>query len=476
MRARSILALIAVAALVSAACVGGDGSGGELAGTDWVLRSYEKDGALTLVPDTLYADAEFDNYRLHGFAGCNEFDALYHAGGRRLTIAQPAATQTACSEEAMNLEQAYLAQLNGSRFYTARLATLTVFGEGSTTLVFDAAPRNPVRGTWQVESFASAPGKVAAPREGSDLDVVFGIASVGGFGGCNSFSGTYGTNGNIIRIGRLATTSNTCPEELAKQETSFLEALQGAAFVDTRASGVNLTDSSGSMNVALVPPPTEPSPSSSPAPSASRTTEPSPSPTVKATPTETATTAPTAKPTAKPTAQPTAGQSPAPSAPLVSTADCELKTADGASVATLVYPGSWSTVAAPPELACRYFDPASITVPSDPSTLETAVRASIEETAFADALAAATDPASWTVSDKADLTVDSLQAARVEATSTSDKSGLPPGTRRLAYLVDVGLAGTVTLWTAGSASDEAYAANKGVVTLMVPLSTFRAPA
>ena len=64
----------------------------------------------------------------------------------------------------------------------------------------------------------------------------------------------------------------------------------------------------------------------------------------------------------------------------------------------------------------------------------------------------------------------------MEATSTSDKSGLPPGTRRLAYLVDVGLAGTVTLWTAGSASDDAYAANKGVVTLMVPLSTFRAPA
>ena len=42
--------------------------------------------------------------------------------------------------------------------------------------------------------------------------------------------------------------------------------------------------------------------------------------------------------------------------------------------------------------------------------------------------------------------------------------------------VDVGLAGTVTLWTAGSASDDAYAANKGVVTLMVPLSTFRARA
>jgi heat shock protein HslJ len=462
-RAKSILALVAAAALL-AGCAGGDGSGGELAGTDWVLRSYEQDGALTLVPETLYADAEFENFRVRGFSGCSDYDALYRAGGRTLLVGQPAATGMACPEAATQLEQAYLNLLNGSRFYTARLATLTVYGQGTTTLVFDAAPRNPLRGNWRVDSYASPPGTVTKVTKDTPLDVVFGIASVGGFAGCNSFNGTYGTNGNIVRVGRLATTSNSCPAEVTKLETSFLEALQGAAFVDVRASGVNLTDRSGSIVVALArPQPEQPSPSSSPGASESPTSEPSgtTSPTTKPTPAPTETTAPTTKPSPNPS--------------FAATADCELKAADGVSVATVVYPGTWSTVAEPPELACRYFDTAPITVPSDPSTLETAVRASSDDTAFADALTAATDSASWTVSDKADLTIDSLRAARIEATSKADASGFPVGTLRLAYLVDVGAAGTVTLWTSSTAADDTYAANKGVATLMVALSTFRAP-
>ena len=82
MRTRLIWALAALA-LVVAACSPGDASGGQLDGTDWVLRSYELDGTLTIVPDNLYADAEFSAQRVRGFAGCNEFDALYRAGGRR---------------------------------------------------------------------------------------------------------------------------------------------------------------------------------------------------------------------------------------------------------------------------------------------------------------------------------------------------------------------------------------------------------
>ena len=49
------------------------------------------------------------------------------------------------------------------------------------------------------------------------------------------------------------------------------------------------------------------------------------------------------------------------------------------------------------ELACRYFDPAEITVPADPTTLQTAVVATVTPTPYADAVAAATNPANWTV-------------------------------------------------------------------------------
>ena len=63
MRTRLIWA-IAVLGLVVVACSPGDASGGPLDGTDWVLRSYELDGTLTIVPDNLYADAEFAAQRV----------------------------------------------------------------------------------------------------------------------------------------------------------------------------------------------------------------------------------------------------------------------------------------------------------------------------------------------------------------------------------------------------------------------------
>ena len=272
MRTRLIWAL-AVLALVVAACSPGDASGGQLDGTDWVLRSYELDGTLTIVPDNLYADAEFAAQRVRGFAGCNEFDALYRAGGRTLFISQAAVTLRACDEETMAFEQAVLGLLDSSRTYTARRDTLTIYGAGrNELLVYDAAPRNPVRGEWQVTAFNNGAGAVTSVIAGTEIDIAFGLASVGGFAGCNSFSGTYGTNGNIIRIGALATTRIACDQEVMDQETAFLEALQGVALIETRGPQVNLTDLRGAIKVTLVRP--EPLAPASPGPSAEPTSEP----------------------------------------------------------------------------------------------------------------------------------------------------------------------------------------------------------
>ena len=95
MKTRLIAVLVVVAGLV-AACSSGEGAGGQLDGTKWILRSYLVDSTLTLVPDTEYADAEFDANRVSGFGGCNRYDALYRTGGRTLFITDPASTLMAC--------------------------------------------------------------------------------------------------------------------------------------------------------------------------------------------------------------------------------------------------------------------------------------------------------------------------------------------------------------------------------------------
>jgi heat shock protein HslJ len=482
MRIRSIAILVGLVALV-AACSAGPGTGGELQGTKWILRSYDQAGTLTLVPDNQYADAAFDSNQVTGFSGCNTFNARYRAGGRTLLISQPSSTLMACPEEAMTFEQTFLQLLNSSRFYSTRGDTLTIFSAvGQTSLVFDAAPRNPLLGKWQVDSFETAPSTVSALVPGTEIDVAFGIGNVGGFAGCNSFSGVYGTNGNVVRIGRLATTRLACADDVMAQETAFLNALQGAALIETRNDQVNLTDLRGSLKVALirpVPPPASPAPQPS-APAASEAPSPSPSPTPAPTPSPTP--APTPSPTRAPTPPPTptpsppssaAPPSPPPSIPPTA-AFCDLKNPAGTSVARVAYPGSWFTVAAPPTAACQYFDPNPITVPADLSTLQTAIRAAAPQQAYTDVVAAATNPANWTVQAATSTTIDNLEATVVAATAVGDAAGVPAGTSRVTYIVNVGSAGSVAMWTDGAAGNQAFEDNSAILSLMVASTSFTA--
>ncbi len=479
MTVRRIAALLALGLIVGA-CSAGPGTGGRLEGTDWVLRSYAVEGSLVTVPETQFADAEFKTNRVSGFSGCNDFDARYRAGGRTLFISESASTLMACADEANALESAYLANLQASRFYSERRGTLTIFdAQGTTVLVFDAAPRNPMLGNWTVDSFATGPGSLTAPIEGTSLTAVFGIASVGGSGGCNQYTGTYGTNGNVVRIGRLATTRMACAEEIMTQEAAFLAAMEGAALIDRRGPSLLLTDISGDTVVALVRPSTESATSPAPSEVASAPPEPSATatPTVEPTPAPT----PTATPTAAPTPAPSRPPRPTP-APIVSpppsippTATCNLVASDGQALASIVYPAAWSTLEEPADLACRYFDPDPITVPADPTTLQTAVTVVTSDTPFADAVNAATDPASWDVTRQSDVTVGGLAATLVEGVAIADSAGVAVGTSSFAYIVDYGEAGTLAIRTTGTADDPAYVTNMAVATVMAALSTFTPP-
>ena len=459
-----------------------------------MLNSFDVDGTLTIVPETAYADARFDAQRVSGFSGCNQYDALYRAGSRTLLVSQPASTLMACDEATMAFEAQFLTLLQASRFYTVRRDTLTVFGavgEGA-LLVFDAAPRNPLLGKWTVDSYGVPPSTVVAVLPDTEMDVVFGIGTVGGFSGCNSFSGTYGTNGTVVRISRLATTRLACDEAVMEQETAFLEALQGAALIESRGSTLNLTDRKGGILVALARPmPPEPGASASPAPSPTPSPTPeatatpaptaSPTPTPKPTPKPTAAPAPTPKPTPAPTPKPEATPAPtaapteAPPTTVPPTASCKLAVPGEPVVATIVYPGAWYTVTEPADLACRYFDAVPITVPADPATLDTPIRADVVATPYQDAVTAATDAANWTVATKSEFNVRGAAVTCIGAIARTDAAGIPAGQARYACLANVQTAGTVAIWATGAPDDEVFLMEAGVVNQMTLASTFTPP-
>jgi len=461
---RRRLAALAVLALIVAACSGGsEGTGGELQGTRWVLRSYDSAGSQVLLDGDSYADLEFTAGRARGFAGCTSFDTVYRSTGRVLLVSPAATTLQSCGEEADTLQAAYLGLLSDSRSYTVRRETLTIFGpDRAALLIFDAGARNPLLGRWTVDSFADSPGSMTAPLEGTSLTVTFRLARVAGSSGCNTFDATYGTNGNIVAIGRMATTRLACPDEAMAQETAFLEVLGGVSFVEPRGSTLLLTDRFGVPGITLIRPASvaespEPSPSEEPTASASASVTPEPSATPSSTAEPSAEPSPTASPTIAPTAAPTASSAPAPTvappSPPPATASCTIDAAGGAT-ASIVYPADWFTLETPTALACRFFDPEPITIPPDPLALEVAVTIRFEANlAFADALAGATDPATWDVARVEPYTVAGFPAALVEGTSIDDTSGVAIGTTRYAYLIDLGPNGTAFVETSGTAGE-----------------------
>jgi heat shock protein HslJ len=488
--ARRVAALGAVMVVVAACSTAStaapetvEGPGGELQATTWVLRSYAVDGVLTTVPADLYADADFWAHRVTGFAGCNEYDAVYRTAGRQLLVSMAKTTRVGCGEAETAFESSYLALLGDARFYNVRADTLTIRAAGgAVVLLFDAAPNNPLLGPWVVDSYASAPGALTAPSEGTDLTAVFGLATVGGSAGCNTYDGPYTTNGTIAAIGPLATTRMACPDDVMAQETAFLAALQGVGHLERRAQTILLQDINGATVVILLRPSAAEEAEASPSPSASASASPaltltpatpsaspSPSPSPSPTPTASPTAAPTATPTAAPTATPAPTLEPPASVPPVAT--CDLSPAAGGPTVKVAYPADWNTVTTPPAAACRYFDPAPITVPADLATLTTAVMIkSNPGVTYQAALSAATNPTAWNVLRNEPVTVLGLPATLIEATSSAGTPGYPAGSTRYGYLIDV-IGAPAWIETVGTLGDATYTANTSVVDLIAAEST-----
>ena len=98
-----------------------------------------------------------------------------------------------------------------------------------------------------------------------------------------------------------------------------------------------------------------------------------------------------------------------PPASLPPTATCQVVIPSSVTI-NVVYPANWFTATEPTNIACRYFDPAAITVPADPSTLKTAVMIKADPaTTYQDALTAATNPTNWNVLTNEPVSIDNLR-------------------------------------------------------------------
>jgi heat shock protein HslJ len=110
----------------------------ELAGTEWVLVSVGgADMPSADVPADIEITARFDEERVAGVAGCNNYFAGYEVDGDGLTISKMGMTMMMCPEHVMEWEMAFTSALGSAESYRIDGDTLEITYVGG-SLIFSA--------------------------------------------------------------------------------------------------------------------------------------------------------------------------------------------------------------------------------------------------------------------------------------------------------------------------------------------------
>ncbi len=112
----------------------------ELEGTTWILNGLAERGGIvsTWIDESI--EARFENGKVAGSSGCNQFSASYELDGESLLIGPAISTKMACENEVMQRETAFLSALGEVTSFVIERQTLRLLdGQGNPALIFRSA-------------------------------------------------------------------------------------------------------------------------------------------------------------------------------------------------------------------------------------------------------------------------------------------------------------------------------------------------
>jgi heat shock protein HslJ len=197
----------------------------------------------------------FDADRVSGSDGCNRVTSPYTATDASLRIGPTmASTQRACPDAISAQATAFMSALTRARSYRVEAGTLQLLGEDGAVLVTLASQPTTLAGTsWQVTRYNNGKQAVTTLRAGTTLTVVFGPDdTVSGSAGCNTYRGTYSTDGTKVTFGPTGTTRKICdnPDRVMEQEQQFLKALATVAVARFEGDTLELRTAEGALALA----------------------------------------------------------------------------------------------------------------------------------------------------------------------------------------------------------------------------------
>jgi putative lipoprotein len=95
-------------------------------------------------------------------------------------------------------------------------------------------------------------GAAAKPGEGKELHMILrGEDQVGGYAGCNQFTGSVTVTGDGISFGPIASTRRMCAEAM-EQEDEFLQALENAQRFSISGEDLAIENAGGEVTMRFV--------------------------------------------------------------------------------------------------------------------------------------------------------------------------------------------------------------------------------
>jgi heat shock protein HslJ len=210
-----------------------------LADTSWTVSTINGGGVIPEAPPTI----TFSNdKRVSGTTGCNQYSALFSTNRSRITIGALTAAEMACEGAQSAQEAAFLKGLDGAATWHVTETGALEIG-GVATIVAEpgvAASRPPPSSGAALAGTAWNLAEMGGTADFADIvpTIEFGAdGRASGFAGCNTFTGTFTTDGTTLAIGPLATTKIACLRPASEVESEYLGSLAGVTSWEIGSDG-----------------------------------------------------------------------------------------------------------------------------------------------------------------------------------------------------------------------------------------------
>jgi heat shock protein HslJ len=213
---------------------------------EWYLNDQgEKTAVLPGTEITLI----FDDGRIAGKSGCNQYGGGVEIDGNSIEVGALMSTMMACEEAVMRQEQAYLAALGEAATFEATGEALTFANaQGQMTLSFSTLQPAPLVGTsWSLTAYNNGKQALVSVLNGTLINAHFSEdGRLSGSAGCNNYTTTYELDGDQMSIGPAAATRKYCGETgVMEQEAAYLAALAQVASYKITGEVLTLYDAAG---------------------------------------------------------------------------------------------------------------------------------------------------------------------------------------------------------------------------------------